>query len=102
MKNLQRKNTMEFNIFGSIIVSMLLALTVSVVVVVKNKSDSYVIPAGSTVYDVDNEYIPVEKDATLYQKKNGVYYLKTADKDVYTLGTNVVLKDSKTHTMGVW
>ena len=102
MKILQRKNTIEYNIFGSIIAMMLIALTVSVVVVVKNKSASYIVPAGSTVYDVDNEYIPVEEDATIYQKKTGVYYLKTSDKDVYTLGTNVVVKDSKTHSVWVY
>ncbi|MBR3807702.1 MAG: hypothetical protein IKJ15_04950 [Lachnospiraceae bacterium] len=102
MKILQRKNTIEYNIFGSIIAMMLISLTVSVVVVVKNKSASYIVPAGSTVYDVDNEYIPVEEDATIYQKKTGVYYLKTSDKDVYTLGTNVVVKDSKTHSVWVY
>ena len=68
MKKLERKNTVEFNIFGSIIVLMLIALTMAVVVVVKNQNSSYAVAAGSCVYDIDNEYIPIEEDATLYQK----------------------------------
>ena len=99
---LQRKNTLYFNIFGSIIGVMLIALTVAVVVVIKNQAGAFVVPAGSTVYDVDNEYIPILDDATIYQKKTGVYYLKTADKEVYTLGVNAVVKDSETHSIWVY
>ena len=54
MKRLERKNTAEFNIFGSIIVLMLIALTMTVVVVVKNQNASYAVAAGSCVYDIDN------------------------------------------------
>lgn len=99
---LQRKNTLYFNIFGSIIGTMLIALTVTVVVVVKNQAGAYTVPAGSTVYDIDNEYIPIEEEATIFQKGTGVYYLKTADKEVYTLGANAVVKDSETHTVWVY
>ncbi len=99
---LQRKNTLYFNIFGSIIGVMLIALTVTVVVVIRNQAGSYVIPAGSTVYDIDNEYIPIVEDATIYQKGSGIYYLKTADKEVYTLGENAVVKDNSTNSIWVY
>ena len=98
----QRKNTLYFNIFGSIIGIMLIALTVTVVVVVKNQSGAYTVPAGSTVYDIDNEYIPITEEATLYQKSNGVFYLKTADKEVYTLGENAVVKDGESRSIWVY
>ncbi len=102
MKRVERKNTAEFNIFGSIIVLILIVLTISVVVVVRNQSETYLVSAGSTVYDVDNEYIPLEEEATLYQKSNGIYYLKTADKEVYTLGANAVVKDGKNRSLWVY
>ena len=102
MKRIERKNTAEFNIFGSIIVLILLALTISVVVVIKNQTGSYTVAAGSTVYDIDNEYIPITEEATLYQKSNGVYYLKTADKEVYTLGENAVVKDGESRKIIVY
>lgn len=102
MKKIERKNTAEFNIFGSIIVLILIALTISVVVVIKNQSGSYIVPAGSCVYDVDNEYIPIDEEATLYQKSNGVYYLKTANKEVYTLGENAVVKDGEGRSIWVY
>lgn len=102
MKRIERKNTAEFNVFGSIIVLILIALTVSVVFVIRNQSGSYKVPAGSTVYDVDNEYIPIDEEAKLYQKSNGIYYLKTADKEVYTLGTNAVVRDGENRTVYVY
>ena len=102
MKKLERKNTVEFNIFGSIIVLMLIALTMAVVVVVKNQNSSYAVAAGSCVYDIDNEYIPIEEDATLYQKGDGIYYLKTADKEVYTLGTSAVVRDGEGRSIMVY
>lgn len=102
MKRIERKNTAEFNIFGSIIVLILIALTVSVVAVIRNQSGSYEVPAGSCVYDIDNEYIPLDEKATLYKKSNGVYYLKTADKEVYTLGQNAVVRDGENRSLCVY
>lgn len=102
MKKIERKNTAEFNIFGSIIVLILIALTITVVAVVKNQTGTYAVSAGSCVYDIDNEYIPIEEEATLYQKGNGVYYLKTADKEVYTLGENAVVKDGEGRSIWVY
>ncbi len=102
MKRIERKNTAEFNIFGSIIVLILITLTISVVAVVKKQSKSYSVPAGSCVYDIDNEYISIEEEATIYQKGDGVYYLKTAGKEVYTLGKNVVVKDGEGRSIWVY
>ena len=65
MKKIERKNTAEFNIFGSIIVLILIALTITVVAVVKNQTGTYAVSAGSCVYDIDKEYIPIEEEATL-------------------------------------
>ena len=76
MKRAEKKNTGIYNIFGALIVLALVGLTIVVINVLKNRSDSYVIPAGSTVYDVNNEYIPLEEDAKLYKKADGDFYLK--------------------------
>ena len=102
MKRTEKKNTATFNIFGALIVLVLICLTLTVVMVVRSKSSSYTIAAGSTVYDEENEYIPIEEDATLYQKSNKKYYLKTADKEVYTLGSNAVVRDGKSGAVQVY
>ncbi|MCI5620138.1 MAG: hypothetical protein MR355_01015 [Lachnospiraceae bacterium] len=102
MKRTETKNTATFNIFGLLIVMIIVCLTVTVVMVVRSRSGSYTVAAGSTVYDEENEYIPVEKDATLYQKKDGKYYLKTRDKEVYCLGKNVVVRNGDTGTLTIF
>lgn len=96
MKRSEKKNTAIYNIFGALIVLVLISLTVTVVIVMRTRSGTYTIAAGSTVYDVDNEYIPLEKDAKLYQKSDDIYYLKTADDEVYTLGSSAVVCDGDT------
>ena len=55
MKRAVKKNTGIYNIFGALIVLALVGLSIVVVNVLKNKNDTYVIPAGSTVYDINNE-----------------------------------------------
>ena len=80
MKRAVKKNTGIYNIFGALIVLALVGLSIVVVNVLKNKNDTYVIPAGSTVYDINNEYIPLDNDAKLYMKADGNCYLKTTDK----------------------
>ena len=61
------KNKAMFNLFGSLIVLVLIGLTVTVVMVVRSRNGSYTVPAGSVVYDEENEYIPIDENATLYQ-----------------------------------
>ena len=102
MKRVERKNTAEFNIFGAVIVLILIGLTIFVVSVIRSKEDSYVVPVGSTVYDENNEYILIEDDAKLYKKGTGVYYLKTKDKEVYTLGTSAVVRNGDTKKVWIY
>ena len=102
MKRTERKNTAEYNVFGAIIVLILIALTFFVVSVIRSKNSSYIVTAGSTVYNVENEYILIEEDAKLYKKSGGTYYLKTADKEVYTLGKSVVVRDGNTKQLWVY
>lgn len=96
------KNKAMFNLFGSLIVLVLIGLTVTVVMVVRSRNGSYTVPAGSVVYDEENEYIPIEEDATLYQKSDENYYLKTADKEVYSLGGNAVIKDGESGSIVIY
>ncbi len=102
MRRTQKKNTADFNIFGALVVLIVIGLTLTVVMVVRSRSGSYTVAAGSTVYDEDNEYVPIEEDATLYQKSNGKYYLKTADQEVYTLGSSAVVKSGDTGSLQVY
>ena len=55
MKRAEKKNTGIYNIFGALFVLALVGLSIVVVNVLKNKEDTYVIPAGSTDYDINNE-----------------------------------------------
>lgn len=96
------KNKAMFNLFGSLIVLVLIGLTVTVVMVVRSRNGSYTVPAGSVVYDEENEYIPIDENATLYQKSDGNYYLKTAEKEVYSLGSNVVIKDGESGSIVIY
>lgn len=102
MKRTVKKNTASYNIFGALIVLVIIALTVTVVMVVRSRSGSYTIPAGSTVYDENNEYIPIDEEASLYQKADKKYYLKTADKEIYTLGNNAVVRDGESGSIWVY
>lgn len=102
MKRAEKKNTGIYNIFGALIVLALVGLTIVVINVLKNRSDSYVIPAGSTVYDVNNEYIPLDEEAKLYKKADGNYYLKTADKEVYRIGDHAVVLDKNTDNVNIY
>lgn len=102
MKRAEKKNTGIYNIFGALIVLALVGLTIVVINVLKNRSDSYVIPAGSTVYDVNNEYIPLEEDAKLYKKADGDFYLKTSDKEVYHIGDHAVVLDKNTDNINIY
>ena len=102
MKRAEKKNTAIYNIFGALIVLTLVGLSVVVVNVLKNKEETYVIPAGSTVYDINNEYIPLEDDAEVYWKSDGYCYLKTSDKEVYKLGKQAVAHDKDTDSIKVY
>ena len=102
MKRAVKKNTGIYNIFGALIVLGLVGLSIIVVNVLKNKEDSYVIPAGSTVYDINNEYIPLEDDAEVYWKADGNCYLKTVDKEVYKLGKQAVVFDKNTNSVKIY
>ena len=102
MKQVGRKNTGIYNIFGALIVLTLVGLSIVVVNVIKNKNSTYTIPAGSTVYDVNNEYIPLEEDGKLYWKVDGNCYLKTSDKEVYKLGKHAVVHDKRTDTVKIY
>ena len=102
MKRAEKKNTAIYNIFGALIVLTLVGLSVVVVNVLKNKEETYVIPAGSTVYDINNEYIPLEDDAEVYWKSDGYCYLKTSDKEVYKLGKQAVVHDKDTASVKIY
>ena len=102
MKRAVKKNTGIYNIFGALIVLGLVGLSIIVVNVLKNKEDTYVIPAGSTVYDINNEYIPLEDDAEVYWKADGNCYLKTVDKEVYKLGKQAVVFDKNTNSVKIY
>lgn len=102
MKRAVKKNTGIYNIFGALIVLALVGLSIVVVNVLKNKQETYVIPAGSTVYDINNEYIPLEDDAEVYWKADGNCYLKTADKEVYKLGKQAVVHDKDTNSVKIY
>lgn len=102
MKRKEKKNTAIYNIFGALIVLALVGLTVVVVNVLRDREESYIVPAGSTVYDVDNEYIPLEADAKVYKKSDNNYYLKTSDKEVYKLGAQAVVYDKDTETVKIF
>ena len=102
MKRAVKKNTGIYNIFGALIVLGLVGLSIVVVNVFKNKEDTYVVPAGSTVYDINNEYIPLEDDAKIYWKADGNCYLKTSDKEVYKLGKQAVVHDKDTGSVKIY
>ena len=102
MKRTVKKNTGIYNIFGALIVLGLVGLSFVVFNVLKNKEDTYVIPAGSTVYDINNEYIPLEDDAEVYWKADGNCYLKTTDKEVYKLGKQAVVHDKETNSVKIF
>ena len=102
MKRKEKKNTAIYNIFGALIVLALVGLTVVVVNVLRDREESYIVPAGSTVYDVDNEYIPLEADAKVYKKSDNNYYLKTSDKEVYKLGAQAVVYDKDIETVKIF
>ena len=102
MKRVVKKNTGIYNIFGALFVLALVGLSIVVVNVLKNREDTYVVPAGSTVYDINNEYIPLEDDAKVYWKADGNCYLKTADKEVYKLGKQAVVYDKNTDSVKIY
>lgn len=102
MKIAERKNTVSYNIFGALVVLALVGLSISVFVVIKNRAHQFVVPAGSCVYDMDNQYIPVDAEATLSKKADGNYYLKTAEKDSYTLGDHGVVLDGVSGSVMVY
>lgn len=95
MKIVERKNGAIYNIFGALIVVMIIVFSIVVVHVVRNRQDAYIVTAGSTLYDEDNNYVPVEEEASLFKKADGKCYLKTKDKQTYTLGECVVVLDGE-------
>ena len=101
MRKLDKKNTISFNIFGALIVLGLIALTVSVVMVIRSRTGSETIAASSVVYNDENEYILLDKDGKLSKKWDGNYYLKSG-KENYSLGPNAVVFDKNSGLLTVY
>ncbi len=101
MRKLDKKNTISFNIFGALIVLGLIALTVSVVMVIRSRTGSETIAASSVVYNDENEYILLDKDGKLSKKWDGNYYLKSG-RENYSLGPNAVVFDKNSGLLTVY
>lgn len=98
MRALSKKAKSTFTIFTILVVVVLLVFSAVIFIVMKNRSETYVIPQASTVYTEDYEYIELTADAKLNKKWDGNYYLTTAEKEVYGLGANTFIYDGKNLT----
>lgn len=103
MRNINKQNTMAFNIFGALIAVALIAFSIVVYVVLKQSDSDYEIGQNSIVYTEDNEYVEMISDASLSKKWDGKYYLKmNQDKAVYCLGKNTLIFDKDKGSLTIY
>lgn len=103
MRNINKRNTVSFNIFGILIAVILIALSISVVAVVRRASADYEIPQSSTVYTEDNEYVEMTADGKIEKKWDGKYYLElNGNGGTYCLGKNTVVYNKEEGALTIY
>lgn len=101
MRKLDKKNTISFNVFGALILLGVIALTVSVVAVVRSRTGTETIAPSSVVYNDANEYVSLEKEGKLSKKWDGNFYLKSNGEN-YSLGPNAIIYDKNNGLLTVY
>ena len=93
MRKLEKKNIMFFNLFGILIVLAVAGLTLAVIWVIRSDSSVYAVPAGSIVFDEQDNLVDTTQEGKVEYQWDGKYYLSGVEGGPYCLGKDTVIYD---------
>ena len=95
MRKFEKKNVRSFGLFGFLIVTALLAMSIVVYLAVSNTNNKIGVSTGSILFIDNDKIVEVSNDTEIIKKWDGNYYL-TQEGKTSNLGKHVVINNRTT------
>lgn len=104
-RKLGKKNIRLFVLFSFLVFLVIILFGFIIYRALSYDNTIYSVSSGSFMYDADNNYVSLEKDASLQQKWDKHYYLSVnekSNKKTIDVGTDVVIYNEKDYLLYVY